>query len=232
MFMANTSHELRTPMNAIIGHSGVILAGMTGELTPRQQKKLQSIYDSAKHLLDLINQVLDLEKVEMGQVVMEPEEFSLSGAIAEWESLLTERAKSKEIDFSIYKTGFIPDQITTDHAKLTQVVLNLGYNAIKFTQEGSVKITLGWDPATSELQVDVVDTGIGIAPHNLDVIFDEFWRLKNRQVNQEGTGLGLAIVKRLVRVLRGRISVESQLGQGTTFSVVVPVETVQELQPA
>jgi|GEM_PF-3338499 len=229
IFMANTSHELRTPLNAIIGHSGVMIAGMTGELTERQNKKLQSVYDSAKHLLDLINQVLDLEKVEMNRLILHKEEVRVDDLIREWDSFLTEKADEKNIRLIIDKDNDVPPEIFTDHSRLTQVVLNLGHNAIKFTEEGSVRVHVGWSQPKSALLIDVVDTGLGIAPHNIESIFEEFWSLENRQANKEGTGLGLAIVKKILHALGGQVSVKSQLGEGTQFHVVLPIEPVENL---
>ncbi len=230
IFMANTSHELRTPLNAIIGHSGVMLAGMTGDVTERQHKKLQSIYDSAKHLLDLINQVLDIEKVEMGQLSLHTEDIQVVQLVDEWKNFLSEKATSKDIDLVVTSDSNVPPVIQTDRSRLTQIVLNLGYNAIKFTENGSVTVHMDWSPQQQALLIEVVDTGIGIAPHNLESIFEEFWSLENHQANQEGTGLGLAIVKKLVRALGGQISVQSQLGKGTQFNVSLPVKIIAELQ--
>ncbi|MEO1254258.1 MAG: ATP-binding protein [Bacteroidota bacterium] len=225
LFLANTSHELRTPMNAIIGHTGVMLAGITGELTDRQHKKMQSVYDSANHLLNLINDMLNLEKIEMGQISVDLEPFSLDQLANDWQDSLKEQAQAKQLILNIETANNLPETIISDRGKINQIVFNLASNAIKFTHTGSVTIHIGWQEVEKNLLIDVTDTGRGIAPHNLDAIFEEFWRSNNLKVNAEGTGLGLAIVKRLVRLLGGRINVTSQLGKGSQFSVVLPIES-------
>ena len=219
-FLANMSHELRTPLNAVIGHSGVMLAGMVGDITDRQRHKLDNIYSSAKHLLTLINDILDMEKVELGRIKIDKTVAPTHELVEQWKTLLESKALEKKLDFVIDAKPTVPEHLYTDQKMLTQIVMNLGYNAIKFTEQGSVKISI--DREDSALKINVQDTGIGIAAHNLDAIFEEFWRA-TAFTGEPGTGLGLAIVRRYVRALGGTVNVQSTLNEGSQFTVQLPI---------
>jgi signal transduction histidine kinase len=221
-FLANMSHELRTPLNAIIGFSDVLLEGMSGELSSRQREYVQDIQSSGQHQLNLINDILDLSKVEAGRTDLEVGEFQLADAIGQAVALIKERAARQGISLSVDVPGTLP-LIEADQRKVKQVVLNLLTNAVKFTPDG------GWigvvaREASVSVQVSIRDTGIGIAPDDRDKVFEEF-----RQVGQgpdrarEGTGLGLALSKRFVELHGGRLWLESEIGKGSTFTFEIPL---------
>jgi len=220
-FLANMSHELRTPLNAIIGFSEVLSDRMFGELNEKQEEYLKDIYASGTHLLSLINDILDLSKIEAGRMELELTEFDLPTAIDNALMLVRERAGRRSIALHTN----IDDRlggIQADERKVRQVVLNLLSNAIKFTSEGG-RIDVGAVPKDGLVAVSVSDTGIGIAPEDQETVFEEFRQVGTAAKKVEGTGLGLALCRKYVELHGGRIWVKSQEGVGSTFTFTIPV---------
>lgn len=220
-FLANMSHELRTPLNAIIGFAEVLRDGLCGELNENQKSAVIDIYESGKHLLQMINDILDLSKVEAGKMELQLEEFSLREAIDEIQSIIRDMANKKGLGLQVFVSDKVSN-IYADQVKFKQIMYNLLSNAIKFTMQGSITISADCDD--EKYIISVQDTGIGIEPKNFEVIFDEFKQLDSSQSRQyEGTGLGLALTKRLVELHGGKIWVESEgLGHGSKFSFTIP----------
>lgn len=225
-FLANVSHELRTPLNGIIGQSGIMLAGMTGDLSDRQRHKLVTVYDSAQHLLALVNDLLDLEKADSGRLQPNETPVNIRQLATGWCDQIRPAAEKKELEFTLKLDDALPEMVTVDTRLLTQVALNLLNNGVKYTEKGFVRLTLGWDGRDHVLSLIVSDTGLGIPAHELDAIFDEFHRVSGSSLNQEGTGLGLSIVRKISRVVGGRVGVQSQFGEGSTFTFVYPLGKV------
>jgi signal transduction histidine kinase/CheY-like chemotaxis protein len=223
-FLANMSHELRTPLNAIIGFSEVLVEKMFGELNAKQEEYLNDILSSGRHLLSLINDILDLSKVEAGRMELEPGTFSLPEALDNGLTMIKERASRHGITLSLQVD---PDlgEVEADERKVKQVVFNLLSNAVKFTPDGG-RVELAARRVDGEVQVSVRDTGIGVAPEDQGRIFEEFRQAgQGPAKTQEGTGLGLALTKRFVELHGGRIWVESEVGVGSTFTFSLPVRT-------
>jgi signal transduction histidine kinase len=223
-FLANMSHELRTPLNAIIGFSEALLERMFGELNEKQEDYLKDIHSSGHHLLSLINDVLDLSKIEAGHMELARSDFDVDTALRAAVSLVRERALRHDIRLSMEADPTL-GEINADERKFKQVVLNLLSNAVKFTGDGgSVQVT-GRRTADA-VEVSVADTGIGIAPEDHEAVFEEFRQVgRNALQKQEGTGLGLALARRIVELHGGRIWLESAPGKGSTFTFSLPVET-------
>ena len=222
-FLANMSHELRTPLNSIIGFAEVMRDGICGELNEDQAASIIDIHESGKHLLQMINDILDLSKVEAGKMELQLEEFSLDMAIYDVQSIIRDMANKKQLNLQIVVEEDLPD-IYADLVKFKQIMYNLLSNAVKFTPEGG-SITIDANFNGDEFLVAVTDTGIGIEPKEQEAIFDEFKQLDSSRSRQfEGTGLGLALTKRLVELHGGRIWVESEgLNKGSKFSFTLPV---------
>jgi signal transduction histidine kinase len=222
-FLANMSHELRTPLNAIIGFSEVLIERMFGELNEKQADYLADIHSSGKHLLSLINDILDLSKIEAGHMELALEDFDAPSAMANAMSLVRERAQRHGISLELVVADGVAT-IRADERKFKQILLNLLTNAVKFTPDGgSVKVQA--QPTTDQgLSVSVIDTGIGIAVDDQAVVFDEFRQVGRHYTNkQEGTGLGLALTKRFVELHGGTLTLQSVLGQGSTFTFTLPM---------
>ena len=221
-FLANMSHELRTPLNSIIGFSEVLLEKYFGELNPKQTSYVQNINNSGQHLLELINDVLDLSKIEAGQFELHKSQFKLSKVFELVINILNVRAKKKNIEFT--NTGIDSlEEFYADERALRQILLNLLTNAIKFTPEGG-KVKLSAICNDQNLEVAISDSGIGIAKEDQEAVFEEFIQVNSSATKKEqGTGLGLAIVKRLIEMHGGNIYLDSELGQGSTFSFNIPV---------
>ena len=220
-FLANMSHELRTPLNAIIGFSEVLADRMFGELNEKQEEYLKYIYASGTHLLSLINDILDLSKIEAGRMELELTDFDLPTAIDNALMLVRERAgrRSMALHTSIdNELGLIQ----ADERKIRQVVLNLLSNAIKFTPEGG-RIEVRAVPKDGCVEVSVSDTGVGIAPEDQEAVFEEFRQVGTAEKKAEGTGLGLTLCRKFIELHGGRIRVKSQVGEGSTFSFTIPV---------
>jgi len=220
-FLANMSHELRTPLNAIIGFSEVLIERMFGELTEKQDEYLKDIFASGRHLLSLINDILDLSKIEAGKMDLELTRFDLPAAIDNALTLVKGRAATHGITVTRDVDRRL-GEFVADERKLKQVLVNLLSNAVKFTPEGG-RVEVRAAPANGEVEVSVSDTGIGIADADQELIFEEFRQVGSDYARKhEGTGLGLALTKRLVELHGGRIWVKSELGKGSTFTVALP----------
>ena len=240
-FIANMSHELRTPLNSILGFSEVLLDKTFGALTDNQERYLKNINSSGKHLLELINNVLDLAKIEAGKYEMFYETFPVEEIIHEVIQIMNTLAESKFIEMSVSIDHNV-SMITADRVKLKQILYNLLSNAIKFTPEGGmVKVSVmqeisngePYTPPFSDLKFirfSVQDTGIGISPEDKEKIFDEFGQANSGFSKKHvGVGLGLSLTKKLVELHGGMISLESTLGEGSTFSFLVPVTSPTEI---
>jgi signal transduction histidine kinase len=220
-FLANMSHELRTPLNAIIGFSEVLTERMFGELNEKQEEYLKDIYASGTHLLSLINDILDLSKIEAGRMELELTDFHLPTALDNALMLVRERAGRRSITFHTALDARL-GQVRADERKIRQVVLNLLSNAIKFTPEGG-RIEVAAVPKDGSVEVSVSDTGIGIAPEDQEAVFEEFRQVGTSEKKAEGTGLGLTLCRKFIELHGGRIWVKSQLGAGSTFTFTMPV---------
>jgi signal transduction histidine kinase len=221
-FLANMSHELRTPLNAIVGFSQVLREKLFGEVNEKQAEYLDDILSSANHLLSLINDILDLSKVEAGQVELEVGTFSLHEALERGIVMVRERATEHGVELSLQTDG--ADLVEGDERRIRQVIFNLLSNAVKFTPEGGT-VAVSTTRADGEVRVAVRDTGPGIAPADQGRIFEEFQQADlGTEDRPEGTGLGLALSKRLVELHGGRIWVESEPGKGSTFVFTLPAE--------
>jgi signal transduction histidine kinase len=220
-FLANMSHELRTPLNAVLGFSEVLLDRMFGEVNDKQDEYLQDIRESGSHLLSLINDILDLSKVEAGRLELELTDFDLPAAIEQALMLVRERAARRGITIDQAIDERLGD-IRADERKVKQVLLNLLSNAIKFTPDGG-RIEVRGAPVDRVVEVSVSDTGIGIAPEDQEAVFEEFRQVGTVSRKIEGTGLGLALVRRFIALHGGRIWVNSALGVGSTFTFTLPL---------
>jgi signal transduction histidine kinase/DNA-binding response OmpR family regulator len=221
-FLANMSHELRTPLNAIIGFSDVLLEKMFGDLNARQADYLQDILSSGRHLLNLINDILDISKVEAGRMELERTSFALADILEHGLRMVRERAGRHGIELSLDVDPNL-GLIAADERMVKQVVVNLLSNAVKFTPDKG-QIAVSAHRAEGEVRVSVSDTGVGIAAADQARIFDEFQQAKHVGLKAvEGTGLGLTLSKKFVELQGGRIWVESQLGRGSTFTFTIPV---------
>ena len=233
-FLANMSHELRTPLNAILGFSELL--SQDASLNPTQVENIETINRSGEHLLSLINDVLEISKIEAGRIILQPSAFELRRLLQDLEGLFTLRARQKGLALHIECPPEAPGFIYCDHGKLRQVLINLLGNAIKFTERGSVLLTVAVStpepppalPAGAmpplTLHFVIEDTGVGIASEELDNIFNVFFQAEQGRRSQQGTGLGLAISRQYVELMGGSLGVNSQLGAGTAFCVDLPVQ--------
>jgi GAF domain-containing protein len=220
-FLANMSHELRTPLNAVLGFSEVLLQRMFGDLNPKQDEYLKDIYSSGQHLLSLINDILDLSKIEAGRMELAPAPFHLPSALDNAVTLVKERATRHGITLQIDLDPRL-GELVGDERKVKQVLLNLLSNAVKFTPEGG-RISLKASRKDGTVEIAVTDTGVGIAPEDQATIFEEFRQVGHDESRkQEGTGLGLTLAKKFVELHGGRIWVESEPGHGSTFTFTLP----------
>ena len=212
-FLASMSHELRTPLNAIIGFTGTLLMKLPGPLTPDQDHQLHIVQNSARHLLSLINDLLDLAKIESGKVEVDSEPVVCQRVVHEVLTTLRPLAEAKGLTFELS----LPAQdvtVRTDRRALNQILLNLANNAIKFTESGHVRIEL--TRADDRVEIRVVDTGIGIRAEDQEALFGAFAQLSSA-VRREGTGLGLHVSRKLAELLGGTIGFSSEFGKGSTF---------------
>jgi GAF domain-containing protein/anti-sigma regulatory factor (Ser/Thr protein kinase) len=227
-FLANMSHELRTPLNAILGYTELIVDGVYGEPPEKMQATLKRITANGKHLLGLINDVLDLSKIEAGQLTLSLDNYSMKDVVHSVYGAVEPLAADKKIAFRVEVVPDLP-QGRGDERRLTQVLLNLVGNAIKFTDTGEVAIKAS--ASNGNYSVSVCDTGPGISEADQAKLFQEFQQADNSITRQKGgTGLGLAISKRIVEMHGGRISLESQPGKGSTFSITLPIHVEQQVQ--
>jgi signal transduction histidine kinase len=222
-FLANMSHELRTPLNAIIGFSEVLIERMFGELNEKQDDYLKDIHTSGKHLLSLINDILDLSKIEAGRMELDLDSFDVPAAIGNAVTLVRERAQRHGITLGIEVAPEV-GETRADERKFKQILLNLLTNAVKFTPDGGC-VDVRARLADGVLEVAVADTGIGIAKDDQDAVFEEFRQVGRHYTNkQEGTGLGLTLTRRFVELHGGRLWLDSELGRGSTFTFTLPAQ--------
>jgi signal transduction histidine kinase len=224
-FLANMSHELRTPLNAIIGFSEVLSEKMFGDLNEKQEEYLKDIYASGQHLLSLINDILDLSKIEAGRMELEVAEFDLPTALDSALTLVRERAGRRSIALHLTLDNRL-GQMQGDERKIRQVVLNLLSNAIKFTPEGG-RIEVLAALKDGFVEVAVSDTGVGIAPEDQEAVFEEFRQVGRADKKVEGTGLGLALSRKFIELHGGKIWVQSEVGMGSTFTFTIPARPGQ-----
>jgi PAS domain S-box-containing protein len=219
-FLANMSHELRTPLNSIIGYTKLMLDGLEGEITEEQRKDLKTVYNNSQSLLALINDLLDLSKIEAGKVTVSNEVFTINELLYEVIPSITRLAVEKGLTLE-YSVAPGIDHLYADRAKIKQTLLNILVNAVKFTEKGSIKLDVA--EGDGEFLFSVSDTGMGIGKEDLGVIFDSFEQVGPSHIaGFEGTGLGLAISKQFVEMQGGRIWAESELGKGSTFTFTLP----------
>ncbi len=221
-FLANMSHELRTPLNAIIGFSEVLSEKMFGDVNAKQADYLKDIHESGRHLLSLINDILDLSKIEAGRMDLEISSFDLPAALSNAMTLVRERAQRHGIELSL-KVDKRLGSFQADERKFKQIVLNLLSNAVKFTPDGG-RVAVSAKKDTTHVEIAVADTGIGIAPEDHAAVFEEFKQVgRDYTKKAEGTGLGLALTKRFVELHGGEIRLQSAPGKGSTFTITLPV---------
>jgi signal transduction histidine kinase len=219
-FLANVSHELRTPLNSIIGFTRLVLRKTEGQIEKLQKDNLQKVLISSEHLLNLINGLLDLAKIEAGRMEVYAETFRLDEVIRVATTTVEPMLKNGRVRLVTEIAPNIPP-LRTDRDKLKQAVLNLLSNAVKFTEEGEIKVA-AW-AENGNLKLAVSDTGIGMNKEALDLIFEEFRQADMSSTRRYGgTGLGLAIVRRFINLMGGEIAVESELGKGSKFTITIP----------
>jgi signal transduction histidine kinase len=219
IFLASMSHELRTPLNSIIGFTGIVLQGFAGELNVKQKKQLEMSYGSSKHLLSLINDLLDISKIETGELKPDIEEFNIAEVGIEIRDSLMPKAEEKELEL-IFNISDI--NIFSDKRRFEQILLNLVNNALKFTEKGKVEVKVL--KKDENIEVIVKDTGIGIKKEDFHKLFQPFVQLEYTITEEAGTGLGLYLTKNLVRLLKGRIQMESEYRKGSTFTFILPIQ--------
>jgi two-component system, sensor histidine kinase len=225
VFLANMSHELRTPLNAVLGFAQLMRSAP--DVSPRQVESLDIISHSGEHLLNLINNVLDISKIESGRVLLEESATDLHQLIQEMRSLMYEKAKEKGLNFTVEQSPDFPRNVNVDAGKLRQVLINLIGNAVKFTQTGGVilqaRLATWQPPQPARLRFEVKDSGIGIRAEDLQRLFKPFVQLANQPATTVGTGLGLAICKQYVELMGGTIGVSGEWGKGSVFHFEIPV---------
>lgn len=223
-FLANVSHELRTPLNAIIGFSDMLLAGMSGPLTEKQEHKMRRLKENGLRLLALINDLLDLTRIESGRLEVVDKAFSPREVAERITAQMESLAVKSNLEFRTIISPDMPEVLQGDEKRVEQVLVNLLSNAFKFTKAGSVTLSIEANHDDGTWNLEVADTGIGIPPHAINVIFEEFRQLDGSYSRAyTGSGLGLAITRNLVRVMGGKIAVKSTVDVGSTFTVTLPM---------
>ena len=246
-FLANMSHELRTPLNSIIGFTGIMLQGIAGELNDEQKKQLNMVYESAKHLLGLINDILDISKIEAGKIEITPSQFEVKEIIQTVKKMVSPMIEEKGLTFQVAISEDVPSTIYHDKNRIKQVLINLLSNASKFTESGQISLRVrssmlypgssleefkkedlsSIQHPVSSIFFSVSDTGVGIKSEHLPEVFDEFKQIQGPLKGKTaGIGLGLAISKKIVEIMRGRIWAESEYGKGSCFQFVIPMEEI------
>ncbi len=225
-FLASMSHELRTPLNAVLGFSEVLLERMFGEINERQEEYLRDIHGSGQHLLELLNEILDLSKIEAGRMELEYSSFELRSLLEDAGSMLRQRAVAQGITLSVVVADDV-GLIHSDELRLKQVVLNLMTNAVKFTGDGG-SVAVRAARQGTEIDVTVTDTGIGVSESDRERIFESFQQGGRGSSREEGTGLGLTLSRRIVELLGGRMWLESEVGVGSTFGFSLPERDLAE----
>jgi signal transduction histidine kinase/CheY-like chemotaxis protein len=223
-FLANMSHELRSPLNSIIGFTGIMIQGLSGELNSEQTKQMKMVYESAHHLLGLINDILDLSKIEAGRIKIFYEELELIPLIDMVHKMIYPMAEEKGLPINKTVAENVPKTIFSDRNRIKQVLINLLSNSIKFTENGAITISCKLCETGETVEFSVIDSGIGIKEEEQKTIFEEFTQIETiKRTKPEGTGLGLAISQKLVQMMGGRMWVESRYGEGSTFSFTIPL---------
>ncbi|MBC6956882.1 MAG: HAMP domain-containing protein [Chloroflexi bacterium] len=230
-FLSTMSHELRTPLNAMLGYTSLMTEGLAGDFDDDTLDMIERIHKNGQRLLLLINEVLDLARIEAGRMEIVSAPFDLHDMAGQWKSQMEVLAQEKGLDFTVTVDDKLPAQIVGDKDRITQIVVNLLSNAFKFTEKGAVDLTI--TGRTNSWVISVADTGIGIPPHALNYIFDEFRQVDGSSKRMYGgSGLGLAIVRNLCRLLNGKVSVTSEVGLGSVFTVTLPLEVSVAEMPA
>ncbi|HMF98064.1 MAG TPA: ATP-binding protein, partial [Vicinamibacterales bacterium] len=223
-FLANMSHEFRTPLNAMLGYTSMLLQGVAGELEPPVRRQLGRIESNGRHLLTIINEILDISRIEAGRMPLQLSTFRIPELLGEVKSELEPIIIRSKLVVTIDLQKELKS-ISSDRQKVKQILLNLLSNALKFTHHGSVTITGRQFPKERAISLSVTDTGIGIAPTDQERVFEDFRQLDNTPTRAYGgTGLGLSICRRLAQMLDGGITVQSQVGKGSTFTLTLPVK--------
>ena len=223
-FLANMSHEFRTPLNAILGYTHMLLQGVAGDLLPAVRRQLSRIDSNGRHLLQIINEILDITRIEAGKMPLQVSEFDLTQLVPEVMAELDPMIARSKLPVTPRLAPSMPP-VRTDRQKVKQILVNLLSNALKFTHQGGIDIIVSYDAAENAAVIAVRDTGIGIAPENHDKVFEDFRQVDDSPSRQYGgTGLGLAICRRLASMLGGRITLTSTLGEGSTFTLIFPVD--------
>jgi len=223
-FLANMSHEFRTPLNAMLGYTSMLLQGVAGQLEPPVKRQLGRIESNGRHLLTIINEILDISRIEAGRMPLQLSTFRIPELLGEVKSELEPIIIRSKLAVTIDLQKELKS-ITSDRQKVKQILLNLMSNALKFTHHGSVTITGRQQPKDRTIALSVTDTGIGIAPLDQERVFEDFRQLDNTPTRAYGgTGLGLSICRRLAQMLDGEITVHSQVGKGSTFTLTLPVQ--------
>jgi signal transduction histidine kinase len=223
-FLANMSHEFRTPLNAMLGYTSMLLQGVAGPLEAPAKRQLSRIESNGRHLLTIINEILDISRIEAGRMPLQLSTFNIPELIGEVRAELEPIILRSKLTVSVDVPRELKS-ITSDRQKVKQILLNLLSNALKFTHHGGITIKARADGKERTVILSVADTGIGIAPADQDRIFEDFRQLDNSPTRAYGgTGLGLSICRRLAQMLDGRITVQSTVGKGSTFELILPLK--------
>ena len=223
-FLANMSHEFRTPLNAMLGYTSMLLQGVAGPIEAPVKRQLGRVESNGRHLLTIINEILDISRIEAGRMPLQLSRFKIPDLVAEVKAELEPIILRSKLTLVLELQKDLPP-ISSDRQKVKQILLNLLSNALKFTHQGSVTINARANPRERTVTLSVTDTGIGIAPPDQDKIFEDFRQLDNSPTRAYGgTGLGLSICRRLAQMLDGRISVQSHVGKGSTFTLTLPIK--------
>jgi signal transduction histidine kinase len=221
------SHEFRTPLNAILGYTHMLLQGVAGDLLPAIKRQLQRIASNGRHLLTIINEILDITRIEAGKMPMQLSEFNLNDLVPEVVSELDPVITRSRLTVTQRLAPEAP-LVFSDRQKVKQIVVNLLSNALKFTHHGGIEINVATDEPQRLASISVTDSGIGIALEHHEKIFEDFRQVDDSPSRQYGgTGLGLAICRRLAHALGGRITLQSEIGRGSTFTLTIPVQAEQ-----
>jgi len=232
-FLATMSHELRTPLNSIIGFTGILQQGLAGPINEEQFRQLGMVRNSSRHLLDLINDILDISKLEAGQLELQMGRFNLSESISQVLSMVQPLADEKALSLKLQLPDHQLGEILSDRRRIEQILINLLDNSIKFTDKGSVELGVEIVPASAKtsdaIRFTVSDTGIGINPKDFDRLFKPFYQIdQGTSRQQKGTGLGLTISRQLARLLGGDITPSSSPGRGSQFSFEIPLKRTEQ----